>query len=161
MRSGSLTGSVEPLNIRLPPGIDSQTAIIMLRADINLEKGLLKIYTFAQVEIISGLIHVPQALYRCSEAGADMLQVNQLFLPQCLEGYRSLTRVLRKVEEDPASAQDGLPIDQQVDDGGSVLRLLHIKGPLIAFQEDPVQLIFDCREVFTQEFSLIPARLIR
>ena len=151
----------EPADAGLPVGIRGDTAVVVLGADRDLQRLRAQIHMMIRVEVDRRLIHVRQSLDRGAEKGTGLLQVGVCFLRQAVERNRPVPGILPEVQIDAPAAQDRLPVDQQVDDGGAAEDLLHIEGPLVALQEDHREHLALVPEVFLQEFPLISAFLIR
>ena len=160
MASGSLARSEKPFQIRLPPAVNSQSAVIVLRTKCDLKRLRCQIHSFLQIKINGRLIHMPQPLDRSPEAGTCLFEVFPCFRFQFVKGKGSVRRIFPVIQPD-FSALAGLKIDQNINHRAAALHLSDIERPLVSLQKQSAEHLRNIPEEIQEKFPLIRPILLR
>ena len=156
MAGCGLADREQALDVRLPPAVDAQTAVVVLGAECNFQRLGVEIHTLIAVEINRGLVHMRQPLNGCAEACPRTFQVLPRLRQQSVIGENAPHRVFAVVQVHLA-AFTGLQVDKDINDGAAVSNLADVKRPLVALQEQLAQHIVGIGEEVHQELFFIAA----
>ena len=146
----------KPCYIRLPPAVDGEAAVIVLRAQRDLKRLTGKVHAFVPVKFHGRSVHVAKTLDGRAEARTRPGQIIARLRLQFIIRKRAAHRVPAVIQIHPPPLA-AFQIDQNVDDGASPRHLPHIERPLIPLQKQFAEHLGRCFKKVHQEFPLVRA----
>ena len=142
--------------IGLPPAVDSQSAVVVLRTESDFKRLSVQIHAFIPIEVDCRLVHVCQTFDWCTETGSRFFKINPCFWQQGLIIECSTHRICTVIQKNPA-ALAAFKVNQNINDRTSICHFANIKRPLIAFQKQFAEHIVDIVEEIHQKFFFVTA----
>ena len=160
-----LTYRVQVADVALPPAVSCQSAVVVLGTDGDLQRLGGKVDVVAAVQLDGGGCHCRKALDGQFLHGTGLPQIFQCFFAElCVIHFaigQGTARVAPIIQKDAPLFLHRFNVDQDVDQRRAITAgLARVKGPLIALEENRVELGLRIRKSIFQKLPLIAAVLI-